>query len=72
MDALDELEEIESRFESISAQYNDLSQAKASLEKLMTKLNMGRSYATSPFFFSRSNILPLRSNYPLKKNNIQN
>lgn len=39
VDALDELEEIESRFESISAQYNDLSQAKASLEKLMTKLN---------------------------------
>ncbi|QDU57669.1 chromosome segregation protein SMC [Aeoliella mucimassa] len=39
VDALEELEEIESRFESISAQYNDLSQAKASLERLMSKLN---------------------------------
>lgn len=39
VDALEELEEIESRFEAISVQYNDLSQAKASLEKLMTKLN---------------------------------
>ncbi|WP_425395206.1 chromosome segregation protein SMC [Aeoliella sp.] len=39
VDALEELEEIESRFEAISAQYNDLSQAKTSLEKLMTKLN---------------------------------
>lgn len=39
VDALEELEDIESRFEAISAQYNDLSQAKASLEKLMAKLN---------------------------------
>ena len=39
VDALEELDEIESRFEAISAQYNDLSQAKTSLEKLMTKLN---------------------------------
>ncbi len=39
VDALEELEEIESRFEAISAQYGDLSQAKASLERLMAKLN---------------------------------
>ena len=39
VDALEELEEIETRFEAISAQYNDLSQAKASLERLMAKLN---------------------------------
>ncbi len=39
VDALEELEEIESRFEAISAQYSDLSQAKASLERLMTRLN---------------------------------
>ncbi|MGI9457512.1 MAG: chromosome segregation protein SMC [Aeoliella sp.] len=38
-DALEELEAIESRFEAISAQYNDLSQAKTSLERLMAKLN---------------------------------
>ncbi|WP_442482603.1 chromosome segregation protein SMC [Aeoliella sp. SH292] len=38
-DALEELDEIESRFEAISAQYNDLSQAKANLERLMNKLN---------------------------------
>lgn len=40
VDALEELEEIESRYEAISAQYNDLSQAKTSLEKLMAKLNV--------------------------------
>jgi len=40
VDALEELEEIESRYEAISAQYNDLSEAKASLEKLMAKLNV--------------------------------
>lgn len=39
VDALEELDEIEARFEAISAQYNDLSEAKASLEKLMAKLN---------------------------------
>ena len=39
VDALEELEAIESRFEAISAQYNDLSQAKTSLERLMAKLN---------------------------------
>ncbi len=39
VDSLEELEDIESRFEAISAQYNDLSQAKASLERLMAKLN---------------------------------
>lgn len=39
VDALEELDEIESRFEAISAQYNDLSQAKASLERLMSRLN---------------------------------
>lgn len=39
VDALEELDEIESRFEAISSQYNDLSQAKASLERLMAKLN---------------------------------
>ncbi len=39
VDSLEELDAIESRFESISAQYNDLSQAKTSLEQLMARLN---------------------------------
>jgi chromosome segregation protein len=38
-DALDELNDIEERFNRISAQYNDLSQAKESLERLITRLN---------------------------------
>ncbi len=38
-DALDELNTIEERFAKISSQYKDLSQAKESLERLITRLN---------------------------------
>lgn len=39
VDALEEIDQIETRYEAISSQYRDLSQAKASLERLMTRLS---------------------------------
>lgn len=39
MDALGELEELESRFESLSTQYNDLVEAKDSLMRIIQKIN---------------------------------
>ena len=39
VDALEELDQIEARYEAISGQYRDLSQAKAGLQRLMTRLN---------------------------------
>jgi chromosome segregation protein len=39
MDALEELEELESRFESLSGQYEDLTQAKQALERIINKIN---------------------------------
>jgi len=39
MDALEELDELESRFGSLSGQYQDLAQAKESLEKIIVKIN---------------------------------
>ena len=39
MDALAELEELESRFESLSGQYQDLTQAKQALERIIHKIN---------------------------------
>ncbi len=39
LDALGELDELETRFNTLSSQYNDLSSAKASLEQIITKIN---------------------------------
>lgn len=39
MDALNELDELETRFASLSGQYNDLTQAKDSLERIIAKIN---------------------------------
>lgn len=39
LDALSELEELETRFNNLSAQYKDLSSAKASLEQIIHKIN---------------------------------
>jgi chromosome segregation protein len=39
LDALDELEQIESRFEKLSAQYRDLVDAKESLERIIQRIN---------------------------------
>ncbi|MEQ8785628.1 MAG: chromosome segregation protein SMC [Pirellulaceae bacterium] len=39
MDALEELEELETRFESLSSQYEDLIQAKQALERIINKIN---------------------------------
>lgn len=39
MDALAELDEIEARYASLSGQYNDLTQAKESLERIIHKIN---------------------------------
>lgn len=39
VDALEELDQIEARYEAISGQYRDLTQAKAGLQRLMTRLN---------------------------------
>ncbi len=39
MDALAELDELETRFAALSGQYNDLAQAKESLEKIIAKIN---------------------------------
>ncbi len=39
MDALEELDELEARFGSLNGQYQDLAQAKASLEKIILKIN---------------------------------
>ncbi len=39
MEALAELDDLESRFSQLSAQYQDLVQAKASLEKIINKIN---------------------------------
>jgi chromosome segregation protein len=40
IDALEELEEIESRFKSLSSQYRDLVDAKASLERIIQRINI--------------------------------
>ncbi|HTN76984.1 MAG TPA: hypothetical protein VL096_17115, partial [Pirellulaceae bacterium] len=39
MDALEELDELETRFNALSGQYNDLTQAKESLERIIAKIN---------------------------------
>jgi chromosome segregation protein len=39
LESLDELKELEERFELLSGQYNDLSDAKGSLEKIIQKIN---------------------------------
>jgi chromosome segregation protein len=39
MDALEELDELETRFGTLSGQYQDLAQAKASLEKIIHRIN---------------------------------
>jgi chromosome segregation protein len=39
MDALAELDELESRFNSLSGQFNDLREAKESLERIIVKIN---------------------------------
>jgi len=39
IDALEELDELEGRFESLSGQYQDLTQAKESLERIIHKIN---------------------------------
>ncbi|MFP6666363.1 MAG: chromosome segregation protein SMC [Pirellulales bacterium] len=39
LDALDELDELESRFEELSGQYRDLSEAKKSLEQIIDRIN---------------------------------
>lgn len=39
MEALDELDELESRFESLNGQYQDLVKAKESLERIIQKIN---------------------------------
>jgi chromosome segregation protein len=39
MDALEELDELETRFGTLSAQYQDLAEAKESLEKIIQKIN---------------------------------
>lgn len=39
MDALSELDDLEARFGSLSGQYNDLTQAKESLERIIAKIN---------------------------------
>ncbi len=40
LEALDELEEVEARFEKLSAQYRDLVEAKASLERITQRINI--------------------------------
>ena len=40
LDALDELEQIETRFEKLSNQYHDLVEAKASLERIIQRINI--------------------------------
>ena len=40
LDALDELEQIEARFEKLSGQYRDLVEAKASLERITQRINI--------------------------------
>ncbi len=40
LDALDELEQIETRFEKLSTQYRDLVEAKASLERIVQRINI--------------------------------
>jgi chromosome segregation protein len=39
LDALEELDELDGRFESLSGQYQDLTQAKESLERIIQKIN---------------------------------
>ncbi|MFZ5831949.1 MAG: chromosome segregation protein SMC [Planctomycetota bacterium] len=39
LEALEELEQLETRFEGLSSQYNDLAAAKASLERIIAKIN---------------------------------
>lgn len=39
LDSLEELDELEERFTQLSAQYNDLSEAKSSLERLATRIS---------------------------------
>jgi chromosome segregation protein len=39
LDSLEELDELETRYQHLSAQYDDLSQAKASLERIIHKIN---------------------------------
>ena len=40
LEALDELEQIETRFEKLSGQYRDLIEAKASLERIVQRINL--------------------------------
>ncbi|MFM8250973.1 MAG: chromosome segregation protein SMC [Planctomycetota bacterium] len=40
MEALEELDELEARFASLSGQFNDLKQAKESLERIIQRINM--------------------------------